>query len=44
MYSIHPTISHQLADAKVAELRRIAGHARPHRPTVSSRLRARWKT
>jgi hypothetical protein len=44
MYSIHPIVSHQLADAKLAELRRIAGHSRLHREDRHLTIRSRRRT
>ena len=43
MYSIHPTISHQLADARLEELRRISGHGRPYREPIHVRIRERHR-
>jgi hypothetical protein len=41
MYSIHPTITHQLVQDKVQDLHRVAGHTRLHREVNPRRHRLR---
>jgi len=41
MYSIHPSISHQLVQDRLQDLHRVAGNSRLHRETIPRRSRPR---
>ncbi len=43
MYAIHPTLTHQLAEDKVNDLHRAAGHTRLRHEVIPRRNRLRRK-